>query len=123
MFALGVILLGLSSLVFVVALIAGANDAATLGIGAVDIPLNVTGAFLLGAATVVVFVMGLELFRSGTKKGIQHRKEKKRLTKLEKELAATKAADSTGTSNTSSGTGTSSSTGSGSSGTGTGTGV
>lgn len=68
------------------ALFGGSNDPARLSLGPVDLDISVTGVFLVGCATVLVFVMGLELLRSGARRGVRRRRERKQLVELSKKL-------------------------------------
>jgi hypothetical protein len=81
MLALGIILILLSAGALVVALTSGAGEQATLFSGNVELPTFVV--FLAGAATLLVFIMGLELFRSGIRRANRKRKDSRRLRKLE----------------------------------------
>lgn len=81
MLALGIILILLSAGALVVALTSGAGEQATLFSGNVELPTFVI--FLAGAATLLVFIMGLELFRSGIRRANRKRKDSRRLRKLE----------------------------------------
>src|SRR3954451_9244408 len=83
MLALGIILILLSAGALVVALTSGSGENATLFSGNVELPTFVV--FLAGAATLLVFIMGLELFRSGVRRANRNRKDSRRLRKLEQQ--------------------------------------
>ena len=95
MFVLGLILILLSAGALVAVLASGTNDTAALYGGSVTMPTLVV--FLLGAGALLVFVIGLELVRSGVKRANQNRRDKRRLRKLERreELRRDTAADQT----------------------------
>ncbi len=82
MLVLGLILILLSAGALVAVLGSGTNDQAALYGSTVEMPTLVV--FLLGAATLLVFIMGLELVRSGAKRANRNRKNNKKLRKLEK---------------------------------------
>lgn len=82
MFVIGLILILLSAGAAVAVLAGGTDEQAAMYGGSLNLPTLVV--FLAGAATLLLFVMGLELVRSGTKKANQNRKNNKRLRKLEK---------------------------------------
>jgi hypothetical protein len=82
MLALGLILALLSAGALVAVLSSGTDDTAALYGGAVELPTLVV--FLLGAAALLVFIIGLELARSGIRRANENRKTKKRLRTLEK---------------------------------------
>jgi hypothetical protein len=83
MLALGIILILLSAGALAVVLTSGAGEQATLFSGNVELPTFVI--FLAGAATLLVFIMGLELTRSGVRRANQNRKNSRRLRKLEQQ--------------------------------------
>ena len=82
MFVLGLILILLSAGALVAVLSTGTNDQAAMYGGSIELPTLVI--FLAGAAALLLFIMGLELVRSGVKRANQNRLNKKRLRKLEK---------------------------------------
>ena len=82
MFVLGLILILLSAGTLVAVLSTGTNDQAAMYGGSIELPTLVI--FLAGAAALLLFIMGLELVRSGVKRANQNRLNKKRLRKLEK---------------------------------------
>ena len=82
MFVLGLILILLSAGALVAVLASGTDDQAAMYGGSIELPTLVL--FLAGAAALLLFIMGLELVRSGVKRANQNRLNKKRLRKLEK---------------------------------------
>lgn len=82
MFVLGLILILLSAGSLIAVLSSGTGDQASLYGGSVQLPTLVI--FLAGAAALLIFIMGLELVRSGVRRANENRKAKKRLRKLEK---------------------------------------
>ncbi len=83
MLALGIILILVSAGALVVVLTSGASEQAALFSGKVELPTFVV--LLAGAATLLIFIMGLELFRSGVRRANRNRKDSRRLRKLEQE--------------------------------------
>lgn len=81
MLVLGLILILVSAGSLVAVLASGTDDTAML-FGSVSMPTLVV--FLLGAAALLIFIMGLELVRSGVRRANQNRKSKKKLRTLEK---------------------------------------
>ncbi len=82
MLVLGLILILLSAGSLVAVLSSGTDDHAQLFGGAIDVSTMVV--FLAGAAALLVFIMGLELVRSGVRRANTNRKTKKKLRNLEK---------------------------------------
>jgi hypothetical protein len=80
MLALGIILILVSAGSLVAVLANGTGDKAVI-FGNVTMPTLVV--FLAGAAALLVFIMGLELVRSGIRRAHSNRKTKKKLRKLE----------------------------------------
>lgn len=123
MLALGIILVLLAVGAFLAALVGGSDERAFFDLGVFSVETNTLGVFLIGAATVLLLVVGLELVRVGARRANRHRREKKELGRLQGELASRErgsrddtAADATdtaaddrshrgGTSTTSTGTG------------------
>ena len=104
MLVLGLILILLSAGSLVAVLSSGTDDHARLFGGAIDVSTMVV--FLAGAAALLVFIMGLELVRSGVRRANTNRKTKKKLRKLEKrEEQRTDSTDSADTTDTASGAG------------------
>lgn len=85
MFVLGLILILLSAGALVAVLATGADDQAAMYGGSVQLPTLVV--FLAGAAALLLFIMGLELVRSGLKRANKNRKNNRRLRTLEKSEA------------------------------------
>ena len=81
MFVLGLLLALIAVGAFVVVLVGGAHEQALLFSGSVQTSTLVF--FLAGAAALLVFIIGLELIRSGVGKANQRRKDRRRLRKLE----------------------------------------
>ena len=88
MLVLGLILILLSVAAFVAAVGGGANDNAdfTLGSHFLNVHPSTMTVFLLGAATLLVFVMGLELARSGARRAARRRRDAKKLSRLSSRL-------------------------------------
>ncbi len=82
MLVLGLVLILLSAGTLVAVLSSGTDDHARLFGGAIDVSTLVV--FLAGAAALLVFIMGLELVRSGVRRANANRKTKKTLRTLEK---------------------------------------
>ncbi|MDQ3616341.1 MAG: hypothetical protein M3393_06915 [Actinomycetota bacterium] len=82
MLALGLVLVVISVAALVAALAGGSNDPVTFDLGLFAVETKALGVFLLGAATVLLFVMGLELIRSGVRLTNRRRKEHKELNRL-----------------------------------------
>ncbi len=82
MLALGLVLVVISTVFLVAALAGGSDDPAGFDLGIFDVETDTRGVFLLGAATVLLFVMGLELIRSGVRRTNRVRKDKKQLKQL-----------------------------------------
>jgi hypothetical protein len=80
MLALGIILILVSAGSLVAVLANGTGDEAVI-FGNVTMPTLVV--FLAGAAALLIFIMGLELVRSGIRRAHTNRKTKKKLRKLE----------------------------------------
>ncbi len=86
MLALGIILIAIASVALVVALFGGSPDTVIYDLGPINVETSALAVFLFGAATVLVFVMGLELIRSGVRRENRRRKERKELNRLSKKL-------------------------------------
>jgi hypothetical protein len=95
MLVLGLILILISAGALVAVLSSGTDDHALLFGGAIDVPSLVV--FLAGAAALLVFIMGLELVRSGARRANENRKAKKKLRKLEKREEQREGATTAGT--------------------------
>jgi hypothetical protein len=94
MLALGLILIVISAIALLAALAGGSNDPAKFDLGIFEVQTNTMGVFLIGAATVLLFVMGLELTRSGVRRANRRRKEQKEYQRLSEKYADRNAADS-----------------------------
>ena len=97
MLVLGLILILLSAGALIAVLASGTDEQAALYGSNVELPTLVI--FLAGAATLLLFIMGLELLRSGMRRANKNRKNNKKLRKLEKREQLrheTKADGSTG---------------------------
>jgi hypothetical protein len=79
MLVLGIVLVLLAAGALLAALFGGRDDAADLDLGVLSVETTTMGVFLIGAATLLVFVIGLELIRSGTRRANRRRKERKEL--------------------------------------------
>ena len=79
MLVLGLVLVVISAVFLVAVLTGGSNDPATFDLGLFNVDTSTLGVSLLGAATVLLFVMGLELIRSGVRRTNRARKDKKEL--------------------------------------------
>lgn len=86
MLALGIILIAIASVALLVALFGGSPDTVIYDLGPINVETSALAVFLFGAATVLVFVMGLEMIRSGVRRGNRRRKERKELNRLSKKL-------------------------------------
>jgi hypothetical protein len=82
MLVLGIILIVVGAGVLLAVIAWGANDPAVYHAGALNLDLSVMTVFLLGAATLLVVIIGLGLVRSGLRGARQRRKERKELTRL-----------------------------------------
>ena len=102
MFVLGLILILLSAGALVAVLASGTDDQAAMYGGSLNLPTLVV--FLAGAAALLLFIMGLELVRSGLKRANQNRKNTRRLRKLERREEARRAEEPGGTTGTTTGT-------------------
>ena len=90
MFVLGLVLILLAAGSLIAVLASGTDDQAALYGGSLDLPTFVV--FLAGAAALLLFIMGLELVRSGIKRANTNRKNTRKLRKLEKQRAGTSTA-------------------------------
>ena len=104
MFVLGLILILLSAGALVAVLASGTDDQAAMYGGSLNLPTLVV--FLAGAAALLLFIMGLELVRSGLKRANQNRKNTKRLRKLERREQARRVEEPGTAAGTTAGTGT-----------------
>lgn len=74
---IGAILLLISVLLLLGAIFGGSDGEVQLDLGLVEISMSVLSVFLVGAASVLLFVCGLELLRSGTRRSLRRRRELK----------------------------------------------
>ena len=91
MLVLGVILVILSVAALVTALVGGSDESVSFDLALVQGQISATGVFLLGALTLLLFVIGLELIRSGTRRARRRRKEHKELDHLSERLQSHEA--------------------------------
>jgi len=82
MLALGLILVAIAAGALVAVLASGTDDQANLFGSTLEMPTLVV--FLAGAATLLVFIVGLELARTGVRRANRTRRDRKRLRDLEK---------------------------------------
>jgi hypothetical protein len=94
MLVLGIILILLAVGVAAAVIGSGTDDQAVLYGGSVHVPTLV--AFLVGAATLLVLMMGLEIARRGARRANQSRKNTKRLRTLEQREAERSVTAGTG---------------------------
>ena len=90
MLVLGLILVLVATGALVAALVGGSNDPAQFDLGLFDVQTNTLGVFLIGAATVLLLVLGLELIRAGLRRASRRRQERKQLKRLEAREAETR---------------------------------
>jgi hypothetical protein len=112
MLAIGLILILLAAGALIAVLATGTDDQAALFGSTLEMPTLVV--FLAGAATLLVFIMGLELTRSGLRRANRTRRDRKRLRKLDKQRGdepVTGDTGGTGSSADTGGTGSSADTG------------
>lgn len=86
MLAVGLILVVLATLLLLAALFGGSDEQIQFDLGPIGLDMTPMVVFLLGAATVLVFVMGLELIRSGVRRARRRRKDTKELNRLTEKL-------------------------------------
>ncbi|HEX2175568.1 MAG TPA: hypothetical protein VHG70_06630 [Nocardioidaceae bacterium] len=77
MTVIGVLLVLVAALFLIVVLLGGSDETVQFGLGIGSLDLTATAIFLLGAATVLIFVAGLELLRSGLRRSWRRRRELK----------------------------------------------
>jgi hypothetical protein len=77
MTVIGAILLLISVLLLLGAIFGGSDGEVQLDLGVAEISMSVLSVFLVGAASVLLFVCGLELLRSGTRRSLRRRRELK----------------------------------------------
>jgi hypothetical protein len=100
MLVLGIILVLVASLALIAALTGGSTQDVVFSLGIIEVTTTPMIVFLIGAATVLVFVMGLELIRSGLRRASKRRKERKELNRLSQQLEARETEKATGTGDT-----------------------
>jgi hypothetical protein len=100
MLALGIILVLLAAGAVVAALLGGAGNPATFELGLLEIQTNTLGAFLFGAVTVVLLLMGLGLIRAGVARARRRREERKELNRLHRKLDESPGASTGGAATT-----------------------
>jgi hypothetical protein len=96
MLAIGLILILLAAGALIAVLATGTDDQAALFGSTLEMPTLVV--FLAGAATLLVFIMGLELTRSGLRRANRTRRDRKRLRKLDKQRGDEPVTGGTGSS-------------------------
>lgn len=77
MTVIGVLLIVVATLILVMALLGGSGQEVTLALGPLGVSMSSEAVFLLGAATVLILVAGLELLRSGLRRSLRRRRELK----------------------------------------------
>lgn len=77
MIVIGVLLILIAALFLAGVLLGGSDETVQFGLGVGSLDLTATAVFLLGAATVLIFVAGLELLRSGLRRSWRRRRELK----------------------------------------------
>lgn len=103
MLTLGVILL-LVAIVTIVAVAAGASEEpVVVELGWVSVDVEPLVLFLVGGATVLLLVVGVELIRGGVARANRRRKERKELIRRAEELEAREAQAGTGSGTASAG--------------------
>lgn len=85
MIVLGLVLVLVGIVVVLAAVFGGSSAPATLELAFLNVDTSVLGVFLVGAATLLVLVAGLELMRTGARRGYARRKELKEARKVVKE--------------------------------------
>ena len=91
MLVLGLILVVLAALALIAALAGGSSQQVDFDFGPIGLEMTPTAVFLLGAATVVIFAIGLELTRTGIRHANKRRQDSKELTRLSAKLEAHEA--------------------------------
>lgn len=82
MIVLGVVLIVLAAVVVLAAVFGGSGSPAALDLGVLNVDTTALGVFLLGAGTLLVLAAGLELVRTGTRRGYARRKELRNARKV-----------------------------------------
>ena len=82
MLALGIILIVIAVAVIIAVLLGANSTPVGFDLQVVDIETTPVGVFVLGALTLLVLMFGLLATRLGTRKGLQHRRDRKELNKM-----------------------------------------
>lgn len=86
MIVLGLVLALLAVGLLLAVVFGGANDRADFVVGGLELEMSTMAVFLLGGVTLLIFVVGLSLIRSGTRRAAQRRKDQKELGRLTAKL-------------------------------------
>jgi hypothetical protein len=78
------------AVLLVVAALFGGSDPVTVDLGAFSLEANATVVFFLGMGTLLLFVLGIGMFRSGTKRASARRADRKKVSELSNKLDAYK---------------------------------
>jgi hypothetical protein len=92
MLVLGILLVLLAAGAIVAAIVGGTGQPAVFDLGVVEVQTNAFGAFIIGASTVLLLVLGLALMRSGATRARRRRQERKELHRLHKQLGSDREA-------------------------------
>ena len=92
MLVLGLLLVLVAVGVLAAVVVGGANDTATYDVGSLHVTMSTMAVFLIGVATVLVLLAGIELIRAGGRRARRRRRESKELSRLSEELKAREAA-------------------------------
>jgi uncharacterized membrane protein len=82
MLVLGLILILVAAAVIVTAVAGGTSETTNFSAGGVHISMNSMTVFFVGAATLLVIMLGLAMVRSGAARANRRRKDTKKLKKL-----------------------------------------
>lgn len=93
MLVVGLILVVVAALILVGALVGSTDSPVVFDLGILDVETDTIGAYLLGAVTVLLFVVGLELIRQGARRARKRRRDTKELNRLSEKLEAHEAKD------------------------------
>ena len=85
MIALAIVCLLLAAAITALMAVVGFTGSVTFGSFAGDVVTEAYWVFLLGAATMLIALLGLSLLRRGTRRKVERRREIKRLRKVEQE--------------------------------------
>lgn len=86
MIVLGLVLALLAVGLLLAVVFGGANDRADFVVGGLELEMSTMAVFLLGAVTLLIFVVGLSLIRTGSRRAAQRRKDQKELGRLTAKL-------------------------------------